>query len=137
MAEKNEEELKRKYVHLQLLHQQAVQLHKQVQAFEAQLGELDNVRNALAEISHAEIGRELFAPLSGGIFIKAELKDNQDLLVNVGGNTCVKKTVPDTIKMIDDQINEITDYKEQIKLKVHEIVSRMRKIEAEMEAFAK
>lgn len=66
------------------------------------------------EIKKVKQGSEILVPLSSGIFAKASLKDNDGLLVNVGANTIVKKSVSDTKKLIEKQSSEVRKLQEQM-----------------------
>ena len=66
------------------------------------------------ELKGLKAGTEMYVPVSGGVFMRAAVKEPDKLLVNVGANTAVTKTVPETIKLIQDQINEIGSAKTQL-----------------------
>jgi len=131
-----EEDLRKKYMQLQMLNQQLKQLQKQIQAFDSQISDLEGVKNSLEELEKTPAGTEILVPVSGGIFAKAELKDSKSLLVNVGANIGVKKTSEQTKKMLSDQVNEISDYKNKMRIKLDELIGRMHATEKEMEALA-
>jgi len=46
------------------------------------------------------------APIINGIFVKAELKDNQNLLINVGADTVVEKTVSQAVELLKERQKE-------------------------------
>src|SRR3989338_2449099 len=86
-----QKEMQEKYIELQLLDQQIKQMQKQIQLVEQQVMELSSVKQSLDEIKNIEKGTEVLAPLSSGIFAKAEIKDIDKLLVNVGADVVIEK----------------------------------------------
>ena len=71
--------------------------------------ELDNSLQALIELQKIKINTEILAPIANGIFLKAELKDNQKLIVNIGAEATVEKNIPEVLKLLEEQKGKITD----------------------------
>ena len=95
------------YMEFQVLDQHIKQLQKQLEMVTHQLIELTVTSNSLDEFNNIKNEKEVFVPLSSGIFAKASIKDTSQLLVNVGANVVVKKDVAETKKLISNQIEEI------------------------------
>ena len=89
--EENQKELQKMYLELQLLDEQMKQIQKQITMLDEQLVELNNTIQALDDFNKTSVGSNILVPLSPGVFANAELKDNKELLVNVGSNIVVKK----------------------------------------------
>lgn len=104
---KMQQEIGQVYMELQILDRQIKTLQAQAQSLEAQTMEVRKISESLDELGNSKIGSEILVPISAGIFAKAELKENQDLLVAVGGGTVVKKKIPEIKKMLESQIGEI------------------------------
>ena len=99
----DEESWREKYLQFQMLQQQIEQISEHAEMLNKQMGELDITRNALKELSRTKANTEIIAPLSNGIFVKAELKENNKLIVNVGSNITVEKTVEQVITLLSKQ----------------------------------
>jgi prefoldin alpha subunit len=112
--EESQAETQQKLMHLQMLSQQMKQAEQQVETFDNQLIELESVKQSLTELGEVKKGTDLFVPASGGIFVKATIQETNKLLVNVGSNIVVAKTVKETVGMIDEQIKEIGNLKTQV-----------------------
>lgn len=104
--EKNSEE---KYMQLQLLQQQVEQITDYAEKLQGQHKELDTSIEALSELQKTNVNTEILAPIANGIFLKAELKDNQILVVNVGAGVTVEKTIPEVLKLLEEQKEKITE----------------------------
>lgn len=103
-----EEEMQQKYTQFQMLQQQIEQISNHTEKLNQQGAEIETSIEALAEFTKTPLDTELFSPIANGIFIKAEIKDNQKLLVNVGADTVVEKSVPDTIELLQGHQKELS-----------------------------
>ncbi len=128
----NEKALQAKYMEMQMLDQQIRHLSQQLQALDVQTMELRAVVGSLDELAEVREGTEILVPISGGIFVKAEIKNTKNLFVNVGSSTNVKKSVPDTKKLIEDQIVEMQNHREDVLKHVEELTGKAMEIEHEL-----
>ncbi len=103
----NEEQLQQKYLKFQFLQQQVEQLSQQLEILNQQNAELEISINALRKLGRTKINNEILAPIADGIFLKGELKDNQKLIVNVGSDVAVEKTIPQVVKLLEKQKEEL------------------------------
>jgi prefoldin alpha subunit len=136
----NREKLQELHFKLQFLHEQIKEIEKQAQLFNNQLNELTLTKQSLDDFKKLEEGTAILVPINPGIYAKAELKNNKDLLVNVGSNVSVKKNVEDTKKLINDQIEEIKKVQAQLLSNLQKLTSKaaltereFNKISSEME----
>lgn len=105
----DEKQIEDKYMQLQLLQQQVEQITEYVEQLQVQDRELDISLEALTELQKTTVNTEILAPIANGIFFKAELKDNQKLTINVGSEVAVEKTIPEVIKLLEEQKEKITE----------------------------
>ena len=98
-----------KYRQLQQLQQQVEQLTEYVERMQGQQKELDASIEALSELQKTKINTEILAPIANGIFLKAELKDNQKLVVNVGAEVTVEKNIPEVLNLLAEQKEKIAE----------------------------
>lgn len=103
----NEEQMQQKYLQFQMMQQQIEQLSQQMEYLNQQNAELEISINAIKELGETKINNQLLAPIADGIFLKGELKDNQKLVVNVGSDVTVERTVPEVVKLLEEQKVEI------------------------------
>ena len=79
-----------------------------------QLIELNNTIQALDDFNKTAIGSNILVSLSPGVFANAGLKDNKELLVNVGSNIVVKKSVEETKELLKKRLEIIKQYRDMI-----------------------
>ena len=95
--------MQQKYLQFQTLQQQIEQISEHVEMLNQQNMEIDVSIMAIKEVGKTEIGKEILAPIANGIFLKSELKDNQRLVVNVGSEVTVEKTIQETAELLERQ----------------------------------
>ncbi|PIN79844.1 prefoldin subunit alpha [Candidatus Woesearchaeota archaeon CG10_big_fil_rev_8_21_14_0_10_34_8] len=130
--EELQRELQEKYMEYQMIEEQTKQMNEQLQTFEKQIEELDSIKEALKSIKDTKAGTELFVPISSGIFIKAEIKETKELLVNVGDNVIVPKTIDDAVKLVKKQQDDIKEYKEKVMQNTEMLMLHGKKIEQDV-----
>ena len=101
-------------VQLQVLQEQVKYLRNQIQQCETQQEELTKTYDALDQLRDVKEGTEIKVPLAGGIFISATLNKVDPVLVNVGANVSVKKSIDDTHALIKEQQKELEGLKKQL-----------------------
>jgi len=133
MADNEEEQLKQKYMQFQMLQQQIEELGKHLEMFTEQNAELEITINAIKEVGNTKLNNEILTPIANGIFIKSELKDNKKLIVNVGSDTTVEKTVPEVVKLLEQQKEEVSKKIMETDTLLQEFSNQAMKIYKEME----
>ncbi|MDP2629005.1 MAG: hypothetical protein Q8P15_03880, partial [Nanoarchaeota archaeon] len=77
----------------------------------------------LDELRNGE-GKEILSPVGQGIFVKTKLL-SEELLVDVGGKNFVKKTIPETKKLIGNQIIKLEDIKKELEEELEKIAREL------------
>ena len=115
-----------------MLQQQTEQIQQQLQAVERSISEITVLNNGLDDLIGKE-GEEIFAPIGKGIFAKAKLI-SEELTVDIGNKNFVKKSIPDTKKIIEGQIGKLGEVQEglhknldKINRELMEMISKVEK----------
>ena len=66
------------------------------------------------------------APIGRGIFIKSKLLD-EELTVDVGGKNFVKKSIPDTKSILEEQIKKLEQVREELNQNLEKINEELTK----------
>lgn len=104
---------------LSMFEQQIQQMQQQMQAIEQGVVELTSLNLGLDELVGSE-GKEIMAPIGRGVFVKAKLL-SEELTVDVGGKNFVKKSIPDTQEIINEQVKKLEDVKKSLSNSMEEI----------------
>ena len=114
---------------LQMFEQQIQQLQQQLQAIEQGIVEMNSLNFGLDELVGKE-GKEILAPIGRGIFVKSKLA-SEELTVDVGGRNIVKKTIPDTKKIIEEQIKKLEDVQKDLNNNLEKLSGELMKMMGE------
>jgi|SRR3989344_600575 len=131
--EEKEKKAQEMYMEFQMLDQHIKQLQKQLEAVTHQLIELNATNNSLDEFDKVKAGKEVFVPLSSGIFARASIEDTSEVLVNVGANIVVKKDITSTKKLIQRQMEEIRKIQKQMVDELERITSHAAQLEMKLQ----
>ncbi|MGY4884231.1 MAG: prefoldin subunit alpha [Nanobdellota archaeon] len=111
--EDNEKESQQKLaIQFQMFEQQIRMIQEQQQAVEQAILELGSLNLQLDEL----IGKkdnEILAPIGRGIYANAKLLSDE-LLVDIGNKNFVKKSIPETKKILQTQIKKLEKVKEEL-----------------------
>jgi len=116
---------------LAALEQEANKFQEQMQMLDTQVTEIQAIQASLHELDESK-EKTIYANLGKNIFIKTEVMD-KNLLVDVGNKTFLKKSIPDTLKVVEEQLSKIGDAKCQIIEKLQGLQNQMESIVAEAE----
>lgn len=97
---------------LQQVQEQMRQIEEYLSNLNINLEELENLKENLTQVQDVEEGAEILAPVATGIFIKAKAGKTTKLLVNIGNNIITEKTIPETIKLLEKQEEDLKIAKE-------------------------
>jgi len=124
----NEEEAREAYFELKMIEEQMKQVQHQIEHLEANISEFENSLTSLNEIE-SKSGEESFVPLSPGVYVKAKISDTKKLVVNVGAGVAVEKSPQDTAKIIEKQLTEMRQYREQMMKGIQLLSARAEEVE--------
>lgn len=122
-GEKAQQEMTQKFM---MFEQQIRMIQEQLQAVEQALYDLQTIDVGLDEMKGKE-GKEILAQVGRGIYAKAKLI-SEDLIVDVGGENFVKKTIPDTQKILKEQFEKLNDIKEDLNKEMEKINEDLTKV---------
>lgn len=97
---------------LNMFEQQLQQLQQQLQAVEKGIVELGSLSLGLDEIP-GSLNKEAFARIGRGIYAKAKIISDE-LIVNIGENNFVNKSVSETKLLIEEQIKRLKEVEKEL-----------------------
>ena len=110
-----------------MIEQEANQLNEQVRLIEQNIREMAELKESLEEIEKLKKGDEILANLGKRIFIPVEIKD-KNLIVDVGNRKFVKKSVLETGRIIDEQIEDLMNARGQIAERLEDLQEEMKNL---------
>ena len=115
-----------KILQMQIIEQEFNQFSQQLELIEQNILEMQELRRSLAEVDKDE-SKEILASLGRGIYIPVEIKDKK-LIVEIGKKNLIKKTIPETINLIEEQITKLGIGKESIRRKLEDLQAEIENI---------
>jgi len=137
MEPEKEKEMQELYVNLQLLTNAIKQLQRQIQMLEEQFMNMQVVKSSLDELAEVKVNSPILVPVADGIFCKATLQDNKELLMNIGGSIAVKKGIPDAKEYIDERLEELKKNREEMTGQLASVVEQTQKLQDKFNSLVK
>jgi len=126
MAEKNQ----KKVLEFYSLNQKIKQIQEQLELLNHQITELFVLEESIKDVEKGK--KEVFMPLGGGVFINAEIKDTEKLLVNVGGGVFVKKGLKESNMLVREQQEEIRQAMERLDVELKSGIKELKLLQKEI-----
>jgi prefoldin alpha subunit len=123
MDEKQQQEILFK---LSMFEQQIQNIQQQLQAVEKAILDMNTLNLDLEELKGAE-GKEILSSIGKGIFVKTKLI-SEELIVDIGGRHFVKKSIPNTQKIIKEQIEKLKEARKELNKALEEINKQMTEV---------
>ena len=131
-----EEKLQKLYMEFQILNQRIQQLENQNEALNSNLMELMATNQSLDDIKSIKGKTEILVPISSGIYAKADIKESDRFMVNVGANTVLVKDLKSTKGIIESQIGEIRTLQENLAEQLQKQTTKAALMEQEISNIA-
>ena len=128
-AHKKAQEL---YMELRMLSEQIQEVQKQIGSFEENVTEVNESKKGLNELSEIECGKEILVPIVSGIFVKAEIKETKEFIVNVGANVAVTKSIEEVQKLLSHQLDQVQNVQNELIEGLQNKIAKAKTIEAQL-----
>lgn len=126
-----EKELQKKAFQITALDGRLQELRQQLELLERQISELQTTLIVLDEIKKIELENEILAPISPGVFVKANLKENKNVIINIGAKVFCKKSIEEAKKLIQQKLDQSLDIYNKIAIETNLIVENLTSLEKE------
>jgi prefoldin alpha subunit len=111
---------------LSLMQHQIQQFQQKLQTVEQNIIDLSSLSLGLDGLINGN-NKEVLAQIGGGIFAKTKLL-SEDLIVNIGGGNLLKKSIPDTKKLIEEQIEKLDAVRQELSENLNNLGSEFEKM---------
>jgi prefoldin alpha subunit len=78
-------------------------------------------------------GAQLFVPIGGGSYVKAKLETTENIVVGIGADVAVERTLKETKVELEARIAELEKTREALGQQLNQVVGRMQENRATME----
>jgi prefoldin alpha subunit len=129
---KDDEELQRRYVHLQILKQQLNAMVEEKNALNEKAAELTTTVDALNKLEDVKKGEEIWSSLGSGAFVRSDIKDVSDVLVAVGAGVVVKETRERGITIIKGRFEELQKLDQELVAEINKFAEQVQRLESQL-----
>ena len=104
---KEEEELRKLSVEMRFLEQTAESLQQRISMVNAAMTDLAYANMALESIEKEKENAELLIPVGGSSYIKVKLASSDKVIVGMGANVSIEKTLPEAKAIVKERLEEL------------------------------
>ncbi len=122
-------ELERMVVELQLLENALDTLQTRVGLVNASINELRMANATLEGLKKEEKGSTILVPLGGGSYMKAKIEDADRLIIGIGADVAVEKTVNAAQEDVGTRILELEKARNSLQQQLEQTISRMEAVQ--------
>ncbi|RLI90093.1 MAG: prefoldin subunit alpha [Candidatus Altiarchaeales archaeon] len=140
MKADKQRELQRILIEADNYRKQIDSLSAQIQIVENKRMEIDSTIETMDSLKENRIGTEILVPIGSNSFVRAELKDNKKVIVEIGAGISVEKTIDEAkeiLKMrnkeLENTMNKLQSAVAEIKNKLLELDSTSKKLIRELQ----
>ncbi len=131
-----EKEFQRKYLQLQLYKHQLNAYAEEKGKIDNRIAELRMTIDALENIGKINKGEEIWSPLGSSTFVMSDIKDTENVLVNIGAGVVIKSTRQRSIEILQSRLDEIEDVSRSLIAEMVKYSEEVEKLEPEVQKLA-
>lgn len=129
----DEETFRRLAVELRILEGTAEALQSRINLVRAALTELRVASMTLEGVEREKKNAPLFVPIGGGSYIKAKLDSAKEVVVGIGADVAVERTMKKARENLENRIAELERTRNSLGQQLNEVIGRMQGHRTELE----
>jgi prefoldin alpha subunit len=129
----DEEHVRRLLMQIESGKRQMEQLNRQAQLMESAMAELNSTVDALNTLKGLKPGVEVLVQVGAGSYVRAALKDTENVLVGVGAEMSVEKGIPDAVEALESRKKQLNDSYSSVQKTIGEIAIKLGELNAQAE----
>ncbi len=115
------------------LEETANELQSRISMTNAAINELRVSSMTLDGLEKEKKGAQLFIPIGGGSYIKAKLDATDNIVVGIGADVAVERTLKETKVELEARLAELEKTREALGQQLNQIIGRMQENRSRME----
>ncbi|MFH1054816.1 MAG: prefoldin subunit alpha [Candidatus Altiarchaeota archaeon] len=118
---------------LELGKRQMDQMGRQSQMIESAIAELNSTLEALNSIKDQKPGTEVMMPLGAGSYMRAALKDNENVMLGIGAEMYVEKKLPDATETLRERAKKLAESHASLQKSMAELGTKLNAMSGQAE----
>ena len=111
----------------------ANELQQRISMTNAAINELRVSSMTLDGLEKEKKGAQLFVPIGGGSYVKAKLETTNNIVVGIGADVAVERSLKETKVEFEARIDEMEKTREAMGQQLNQVVGRMQENRSTME----
>lgn len=132
MAKDGDEQKQQKAILFQLLQQRLAELQNQTAAIQDAYVQVKSTQEGLSSMSSMKEDDQIIIPFGSEVFARAKASDTKSVLVNVGSDIILEKTVEQAQKFVSERLSEIEQAAQKVSSEMEQVVHALNDVMAEM-----
>ncbi|MFQ6052357.1 MAG: prefoldin subunit alpha [Candidatus Hydrothermarchaeota archaeon] len=128
ITEEEKKELQQLLMELEIYSARIESLKQQNELINTSIAELLTTVQTLDEISELEKDSEILTPIGSGSYIHAKIADTKNVVLGLGADVAMEKSIPDAKESIESRIGELQAVQEEIQKTMADLVEKIEKI---------
>jgi prefoldin alpha subunit len=124
-APNREDQVRRLVYELQLMQGTAETLQQRLAILQNAMADLRVAEESLKGLDEAEEGGPVLVPMGGGTFVRAELGDLSNVIINVGAEVSIDMALVDAIENVKGRLEEIEKASGSVEEQLQQILTQM------------
>jgi prefoldin alpha subunit len=129
----DEETFRRLAVELRILEGTAETLHSRINLVRAALNELRVASLTLEGVETEEENAPLLVPIGGGSYIRAKLESAERVIVGIGADVAIERTMKEAKGNIKNRIEELEKTRDSLAQQLNEVIGKIQGHRTELE----
>jgi len=130
----NPQEAQRQLLYqLQILKQQHEMIQNQLEIVNASLNNLMNTKKTVVNLNEVKDNDEILVPIGGMISLKALIKDPEKVLLHISQDTVIEKDIDGTVEFLDKLIEQHKEQIQYLSQQLQTIEMNLQKISQSMQ----
>ena len=124
-AANREDQVRRLVYELQLMQGTAETLQQRLAILQNAMADLRVAEESLKGLDEAEEGAPVLVPMGGGTFVRAELGDLSNVIINVGAEVSIDMALEDAIENVKGRLEDIEKASGSVEEQLQQILTQM------------
>jgi len=117
---------------LGMLNSKLKELEQQIMLLEKQVNELQVCQLAIDELKNIKPDKEMLAPISPGVFVKAKIVENKEITIDCGAKVFCKKSLDEATEFIQQRLDQAIDLHKKLMEEINSVIDSMGVLEKEL-----
>ncbi len=122
---------------LQYLENTAQVLQQRINLVDAAAAEIQMASSTIEGLKDESVGADILVPIGGGSYIKAKIGDNENLIVGIGADVAVEKSLSEAMESYRTRVNELQKTRSALERQIEQILAQIESKRQELQKLVK